>query len=231
MFINNLLSDRIIGTWGNYKDVHVSANDVDNYNPYYSITTFNSDGSARITANSVEFQGSWEHIGGRSYKLTQIGVSKTQKIDFLGTNKMIIYNGDRNDQWSYYYEKIAWNFKNISSKNLISSFENKTNFYEHLDYLVETNVYRITQEAVNIVIKYSKSNFILVNIKRNKDILSITIEDDGIGFDLKKVKKVDSGKEMGLLFMEELVKYIDGRLIINSEKDKGTRIVINMYPD
>jgi|TARA_B110000967_G_scaffold116389_1_gene119154 hypothetical protein len=107
MFIDNLLSDRIIGTWGNYKDVHVSENNVDNYNPYYSITTFNSDGSASITANSVEFQGSWEHIEGSSYKLTQIGVSKTQKIDFLGTNKMIIYNGDRNDEWSYYYEKIA----------------------------------------------------------------------------------------------------------------------------
>lgn len=97
--------------------------------------------------------------------------------------------------------------------------------------MVETDLYRITQEAVNIAIKYSKSNFILVNIKHNKDILSITIEDYGIGFDLNKVKKVDSGKAMGLLFMEELVKYIDGRLIINSEKDKGTRIVINMYPD
>jgi signal transduction histidine kinase len=36
---------------------------------------------------------------------------------------------------------------------------------------------------------------------------------------------------MGLLFMEERVKYIDGRLFINSEKEKGTRIVINMYLD
>jgi two-component system sensor histidine kinase DegS len=115
----------------------------------------------------------------------------------------------------------------LTSKNIV--FENKTNFYERLDSLVETNLYRITQEAVNNAIKYAKSNFILVNIKHNKDVLSITIEDDGIGFDLKSVKKVDSGKGMGLLFMEERVKYIDGRLFINSEKEKGTRIVINMY--
>jgi two-component system sensor histidine kinase DegS len=117
----------------------------------------------------------------------------------------------------------------LTSKNIV--FENKTNFYERLDSLVETNLYRITQEAVNNAIKYAKSNFILVNIKHNKDVLSITIEDDGIGFDLKSVKKVDSGKGMGLLFMEERVKYIDGRLFINSEKEKGTRIVINMYLD
>jgi two-component system sensor histidine kinase DegS len=126
-------------------------------------------------------------------------------------------------------QTLTTQLSKLTSKNIV--FENKTNFYERLDSLVETNLYRITQEAVNNAIKYAKSNFILVNIKHNKDVLSITIEDDGIGFDLKSVKKVDSGKGMGLLFMEERVKYIDGRLFINSEKEKGTRIVINMYLD
>lgn len=126
-------------------------------------------------------------------------------------------------------QTLTTQLSKLTSKNIV--FENKTNFYERLDSLVETNLYRITQEAVNNAIKYAKSNFILVNIKHNKDVLSITIEDDGIGFDLKSVKKVDSGKGMGLLFMEERVKYIDGRLFINSEKEKGTQIVINMYLD
>lgn len=126
-------------------------------------------------------------------------------------------------------QTLTTQLSKLTSKNIV--FENKTNFYDRLDSLVETNLYRIAQEAVNNAIKYSKSNFILVSIKHNKDILSITIEDDGIGFDVKNVKKVDSGKGMGLLFMEERVKYIDGRLFINSEKEKGTRIVINMYLD
>lgn len=117
----------------------------------------------------------------------------------------------------------------LTGKNIL--FENKTNFYERLDSLIETNLYRITQEAVNNAIKYAESNFILVSVKHNKDLLSITIEDDGAGFDLKKVEKGNSGKGMGLLFMEERVKYIDGRLFINSEKDNGTRIVINVSLD
>jgi signal transduction histidine kinase len=117
----------------------------------------------------------------------------------------------------------------LTGKNIL--FENNTNFEERLDSLVESNLYRITQEAVNNAIKYAKANFILVNIKYNKNILSITVEDDGAGFDMRKIKKSDSRKGMGLLFMKERIKYINCRLFINSEKDKGTRVVINIHLD
>jgi nitrate/nitrite-specific signal transduction histidine kinase len=32
---------------------------------------------------------------------------------------------------------------------------------------------------------------------------------------------------MGLFFMKERISYINGRLFINSEEDKGTRVTIN----
>ena len=87
----------------------------------------------------------------------------------------------------------------LTGKNIL--FDNKTNFNKRFDSLTETNLYRIVQEAVNNAIKYANSNYILVSINHGKDILSITIDDDGLGFDTDKIKK-NKTKGMGLFFYE-----------------------------
>lgn len=112
----------------------------------------------------------------------------------------------------------------LTNKNIV--FENTSNFNARFDSLTEINLYRISQEAVNNAIKYAESNFILVKINHSKLLLSISIEDDGKGFDLKEITKRKT-KGMGLIFMEERIKYINGRLFINSEKGVGTKITIN----
>lgn len=113
----------------------------------------------------------------------------------------------------------------LTGKNIL--FNNKNNFNVRLDTLTEINLYRIAQEAVNNAIKYAKANFILVSINYSKDILSITIDDDGLGFDTNKVKR-NKNEGMGLVFMRERISYVDGRIFLNSEQDKGTRITINL---
>jgi len=107
-------------------------------------------------------------------------------------------------------------------------FENKTDFKGRFDSLVETNLYRVVQEAVNNALKYADSNYILVSISHSNQVLSIVIDDDGKGFDAEKLlaKKNEAG--MGLFFMKERIHYINGRIFINSSKDNGTRITINI---
>ncbi len=112
----------------------------------------------------------------------------------------------------------------LTGKNIV--FQNNSNFNGRFDSLTEINLYRITQEAVNNAVKYANSNYILVSINHSENLLSITIDDDGKGFVIDEIKKRES-RGMGLLFMKERIKYIDGRLFINSEKGKGTRITIN----
>lgn len=112
----------------------------------------------------------------------------------------------------------------LTGKNIL--FENSTEFDNRFDSLTEINLYRISQEAVNNAIKYAESNFILVKLNHSKHLFSISIEDDGKGFDQNNSDKKTS-KGMGLVFMEERIKYIEGRLFINSEKGKGTKITIN----
>lgn len=123
-------------------------------------------------------------------------------------------------------QKLTMQLNKLTGKNIL--FDNKTDFAQRLDSLVETNLYRITQEAVNNAIKYAESNYILIVINHTKSMLSITIEDDGIGFNKEELKSSETDKGMGLLFMKERISYINGRLFMNSEKDKGTRVVINL---
>ena len=106
---------------------------------------------------------------------------------------------------------------------------NKSDFNRRLDSLVEINLYRITQEAINNAIKYAESTLILVTISHSEKILSITIDDNGKGFDKKLLKpKPDKNGGMGLTFMQERIKYINGRLFINSSPQKGTKVTLNI---
>lgn len=106
---------------------------------------------------------------------------------------------------------------------------NKSNFNLRLDSLVEINLYRITQEAINNAIKYADSTHIIVTISHSSKILSIIIDDNGKGFDKSKLKsKPDKDGGMGLTFMQERIKYINGRLFINSSPEQGTKVTLNI---
>ena len=122
--------------------------------------------------------------------------------------------------------KLASRLSALTEKKVF--FENRTDFNGRFDSLVETNLYRVVQEAVNNALKYAKSNYILIALSHSKDILSIIIDDDGIGFDMEKVGKTNKESGMGLFFMKERISYINGRVFINSVKERGTRITINI---
>ncbi|MDO5968661.1 type IV pili methyl-accepting chemotaxis transducer N-terminal domain-containing protein [Flavivirga aquimarina] len=123
--------------------------------------------------------------------------------------------------------KLTQELSKLTGKDIV--FYNKTDFTDRLDSLAEINIYRIVQEAINNAIKYADSSHILVSLSHSKDILSIVVDDDGKGFDPAKIKNVKNGEGgMGMTFMKERIKYIDGRLFLNSEKDKGTRVTLNI---
>ena len=123
--------------------------------------------------------------------------------------------------------KLTLELWKLTGKKIL--FFNKTDFNSRLDSLVEINIYRITQEAINNAIKYADSSHILVSLSHSKNILSMVIDDDGKGFEPSKVKKVKNGDGgMGMTFMKERIKYIDGRLFLNSELGKGTRVTLNI---
>ena len=123
--------------------------------------------------------------------------------------------------------KLTQELSKLTGKNIL--FYNKSNFNQRLDSLIEINIYRLTQEAINNAIKYADSTHIVVQLSHSKTVLSITIDDNGKGFDVNQAdKKRNSESGMGLLFMKERMQYINGRVFINSILDEGTRVTFNV---
>lgn len=125
-------------------------------------------------------------------------------------------------------QKMTSELGKLTGKNIL--FENKAEENIRFDSLAETNIYRVTQEAVNNAIKYADANYILVTINLTDNLLSVVIDDDGKGFDpsiLAEPPSNSSDGGMGVFFMKERISYINGRLFISSTPGEGTRVTIN----
>jgi len=123
--------------------------------------------------------------------------------------------------------KLTQELSKLTGKEIL--FYNKTDFNQRLDSLIEINIYRLTQEAINNAIKYAESSHIIVQLSHSDTLLSIIVDDNGKGFDIHTVdKKRNSESGMGLLFMKERIQYINGRVFIKSIPGEGTRITFNI---
>ena len=123
--------------------------------------------------------------------------------------------------------KLTQELSKLTGKEIL--FYNKTDFNQRLDSLIEINIYRLTQEAINNAIKYAESSHIIVQLSHSETLLSVIVDDNGKGFDMASVdKKRNSESGMGLLFMKERIQYINGRVFFNSIPGEGTRITFNI---
>lgn len=96
---------------------------------------------------------------------------------------------------------------------------------ERLPDIVETNVYRIVQEALTNAARHAAAKNIDVILENQGEKTIIIIEDDGISFDSAHVPK--SG-HLGLLGMQERAQMMSGTLQIESVKGRGTTIVLEI---
>ncbi|MFN5648637.1 MAG: sensor histidine kinase [Sphingobacteriales bacterium] len=99
----------------------------------------------------------------------------------------------------------------------------------HLDKTMELFILRIIQESINNAIKYSKATEIKTVICYSDNKLSVSIEDNGIGFNLKEVleNKV-IGKHSGIKNIKQRSKMINGSIEIRTSHLQGTRIQLEI---
>lgn len=88
-----------------------------------------------------------------------------------------------------------------------------------------TCIFRLFQEALTNVARHSKASKVVATVELMKDEIVVSIEDDGIGFE---VTKVQSKGSFGILGMKERVRAVNGIIEINSEINNGTSIVIKI---
>jgi len=93
----------------------------------------------------------------------------------------------------------------------------------------EINLYRIFKEALTNVGKHARARNISLTVKKQDRSILCSLEDDGRGFDIEKVRLVitpDIG--LGLTTMEERTRMLGGKFDLSSQKGIGTKLSINI---
>lgn len=95
-------------------------------------------------------------------------------------------------------------------------------------YEVETNLYRITQEALNNIYKHARASRAGVILERRGGQAVLIIEDDGIGFDRTEKPTAAHDKGVGLLGMQERAAFLGGTVEIETAPGKGTTVFVQV---
>jgi len=90
---------------------------------------------------------------------------------------------------------------------------------------IETACFRVAQEAITNILRHARAQQFSVRLRRDGDMLALSIRDDGIGFDpTARLRSTERFKDLGLLGMEERVALVGGRLQIDSKAGAGTTV-------
>lgn len=83
-------------------------------------------------------------------------------------------------------------------------------------------LYRITQEALNNIVKHAQASQVTIKLFQDTTQLVLEISDDGVGFDIASVQPTS----MGLSIMQERAERANATLKIDSTVDNGTQITV-----
>ena len=111
---------------------------------------------------------------------------------------------------------LRWLAREVSRRSGLKVKMIADEIEENLSDAHRTCIYRVVQEALNNCARHSRATQARVVVHRDADGLSVTVQDDGIGFQPEK------DKGMGLLGMEERVDRLGGRFTVESKPGSGT---------
>jgi len=123
-------------------------------------------------------------------------------------------------------------------KSLLNDFSDRTDIAidykndaesETFSYEIETAFYRIVQEALTNIEKHAKSaKNVILNISKKRNLISMSISNDGIGFDRQTLDKTNPERGLGLRNMVDRTELLEGHLTVNSSLNKGTTVIVNI---
>jgi signal transduction histidine kinase len=94
-----------------------------------------------------------------------------------------------------------------------------------LDNRLEVLIYRCAYELVNNAVKHAQAGIINVQLMIDNGVISLTVHDNGIGFDPQTIKL-----GVGLENIRNRIAVYNGKMTIHSSPDKGTEISIEIEP-
>ena len=94
-----------------------------------------------------------------------------------------------------------------------------------IEQTASITIFRIVQELLNNIIKHASATQAIVQLNKMNEQMSITVEDNGKGFNTELLK---NSKGIGWANIENRVEFMRGKLDVQSEHGKGTSVHIEM---
>ncbi|WP_458628576.1 tetratricopeptide repeat-containing sensor histidine kinase [Winogradskyella sp. PC D3.3] len=169
----------------------------------------------RLSLDSINFQEGKEVMMTRAKYISQLQtieqdirkISHELNTDFVsGSGFMDIVKELIETQTEAYNLEHKFKYTDDINWDLIA---NKT----------KINIYRIIQESMQNIYKHANAKVVEISISLEKDLICLSIVDDGSGFDTSK-----SRKGIGLKNMSSRVKDIDGTVTFISQPGNGTTV-------
>lgn len=99
----------------------------------------------------------------------------------------------------------------------------------HLGFEVETNLYRLAQEALRNVEKHAMATRVMVRLVASHPNVILHVADNGRGFEVARMLAASkSEKRLGLWGMRQRAKLLGGEVRVNSTPGTGTSMVVKI---
>jgi signal transduction histidine kinase len=166
--------------------------------------------------------------------------SVREQLEEISTATSAAIEGVRDISWNlrpYQLDELGLSkaIESIINRASRSSEARFTHEIDDLDKLFEPeseiNLYRIVQECINNILKHSKATEARVIIRREASNLSLTVSDNGQGFDLESLA-AQEGKQgprgFGMTGLTERARMLGGRLSVQSAPGQGTTVSLTI---
>jgi two-component system sensor histidine kinase DegS len=88
-------------------------------------------------------------------------------------------------------------------------------------------LFRIVQEALSNVQKHAKAGHVSVHLEVTPEVLTVTVSDDGVGFDAEAISRdPEKWDHFGLRGIVERARLVGGEANVDSRKGEGTRVTV-----
>jgi len=93
-----------------------------------------------------------------------------------------------------------------------------------LESYLEVMVFRAVQELLGNAARHSQATLIKINVDLTDDLVRVSVDDNGKGFDIDTVQ----GQNLGLKLIRERTEMLGGTFEVDSAMGKGTRIMFSL---
>jgi two-component system sensor histidine kinase UhpB len=125
-------------------------------------------------------------------------------------------------------EAIKWYSRDFSTRTGIISQVSGDIIEHRLAPSVEKILYRLVQESLNNVAKHAQATRVIISLNSDSEAVSVTISDNGQGFNPGEVNILSQEPHWGLLSMQQRAASIGAVLTIESAHGSGTQVSVKI---